>query len=208
MVIQKNLDPNALVAIASSSVTGYEQVGDVHPGETFSENDLLAGMLLISSNDAALAFANDYGYPAFISLMKTTAQSLGMSQTSFIDPSGLSPGNVSTADDLFILAKYLYADDPGLLAITKMPRFDVATTTTHDNHDFLNIDPFAYDPHYIGGKTGRSDVAGETMLSMFNLPINGVLNPIAIIVLHSDQDSRQTDSSILVGKVLGLISGQ
>ena len=72
----------------------------------------------------------------------------------------------------------------------------------------MNIDPFVYDPHYLGGKTGRTDAAGETMLSLFNLPIKGVDTPIAIIVLHSDQDARQIDSSILVGKVLGLISGQ
>ncbi len=208
LVIDENMDPDRQIGISSSSVTGYEQTDDIHPGETFSAHDLLTGMLLISSNDAALAFANNFGYTAFISLMNSTARSLGMSQTSFKDPSGLSPNNVSSANDLFKLARYLYSDDPGILAITKMPQFDVATTTLHDGHDFVNIDPFAYDPHYIGGKTGRSDQAGETMLSMFNLPISGVDNPIAIVVLHSNQDDRQIDSSILVGKVLGLISSQ
>ena len=64
----------------------------------------------------------------------------------------------------------------------------MATTTLHDGHDFVNIDPFAYDPHYIGGKTGRSDQAGETMLSLFNLPsASGATVPVAIIVLHSNQ---------------------
>jgi D-alanyl-D-alanine endopeptidase (penicillin-binding protein 7) len=207
IVITKYLQPDTQVSIASSSVTGYEQLGDVRPGETFSASDLLTGMLLISSNDAALAFANDYGYPAFISSMNATAAALGMAQTSFKDPSGLSPENVSSANDLFKLAQHMYADDPGILAITKMPQFDLATTTAHDGHDFTNIDPFAYDPHYIGGKTGRSDAAGETMLSLFNLSVGGVDDPIAIIVLHSGQDARQTDSSILVGKVLGMITG-
>jgi D-alanyl-D-alanine endopeptidase (penicillin-binding protein 7) len=208
MVIEKNMDPNGQVAIASSSVTGYEQVDDVHPGETFSVSDLEKGMLLLSSNDAALAFANNYGYMAFMSLMNADTQSLGMTQTSFEDPSGLSPENVSSANDLFKLARYLYADEPGILAITKTPEFDLATTTGHDGHNFMNFNPFVFDPHYLGGKTGRTDEAGETMLSIFSLPINGVNNPIAIIVLHSSQDSRQTDSDLLVGKVLGIISGQ
>ncbi|MDR3558520.1 MAG: serine hydrolase [Candidatus Pacebacteria bacterium] len=207
IVITKDMQPDIQIPVASSSVTGYEQAGDVHPGETFSASDLLTGMLLISSNDAAMAFANDYGYPAFISSMNETAAAIGMSQTSFKDPSGLSSGNVSSANDLFKLAQHMYADDPGILAITKTPTFDLATTTTHDGHDFTNIDPFAYDPHYIGGKTGRSDAAGETMLSLFNLSVNGVDSPIVIIVLHSDQDARQTDSSILVGKMLGMIIG-
>jgi D-alanyl-D-alanine endopeptidase (penicillin-binding protein 7) len=208
MVIEKNMDPNGQVVVASSSVTGYEQVDDVHPGETFSISDLDKGMLLISSNDAALAFANNYGYTAFMSLMNATAASLGMTQTSFEDPSGLSPENVSSANDLFKLARYLYADEPGILAITKTPEFDLATTTNHDGHNFMNFNPFVYDPHYLGGKTGRTADAGETMLSMFSLPIKGVNNPIAIIVLHSNQDSRQTDSDLLVEKVLGIISSQ
>jgi D-alanyl-D-alanine endopeptidase (penicillin-binding protein 7) len=208
MVIEKNMDPNGQVAMASSSVTGYEQVDDVHPGENFSVNDLFTGMLLISSNDAALAFANNYGYTAFMSLMNAAVQSLGMTQTSFEDPSGLSPENVSSANDLFKLARYLYADEPGILAITKTPEFDLATTTDHDGHNFMNFNPFVYDPHYLGGKTGRTVTAGETMLSMFSLPIKGVNNPIAIIVLHSKQAARQNDSDLLVGKVLGIISNQ
>jgi D-alanyl-D-alanine endopeptidase (penicillin-binding protein 7) len=208
MVIEKNMDPNGQVAIASSSITEYEQTSDIHPGETFCVSDLFTGMLLISSNDAALAFANNYGYTAFISLMNAAVQSLGMTQTSFEDPSGLSPKNVSSANDLFKLARYLYADEPGILAITKTPELDLATTTDHDGHNFMNFNPFVYDPHYLGGKTGRTVAAGETMLSMFSLPIRGVNNPIAIIVLHSNQASRQTDSDLLVGKVLGIISNQ
>ena len=43
---------------------------------------------------------------------------------------------------------------------------------------------------------------------MFSLPIKGVNNSIAIIVLHSNQASRQTDSDLLVEKVLGIISNQ
>src|ERR1035437_2470891 len=208
MVIEKNMDPNGQVAIASSSITEYEQTSDIYPGETFSVSDLFTGMLIISSNDAALAFANNYGYTAFMSLMKAAVQSLGMTHTSFEDPSGLSSKNVSSANDLFKLAKYLYADEPGILAITKTPEFDLATTTDHDGHNFMNFNPFVYDPHYLGGKTGRTDAAGETMLSMFSLPIKGVNNSIAIIVLHSNQASRQTDSDLLVEKVLGIISNQ
>ena len=140
--------------------------------------------------------------------MNKTAQSLGMTETSFRDTSGLSSGNVSSANDLFRLARYMYLDEANILSITKIPSFSLATTTDHSSHVFVNIDPFAYDPHYIGGKTGRSDAAGETMMSLFALPIRGIVNPIVIIVLHSDQDARQTDSSELVGKLLNLISSQ
>jgi|GEM_PF-448745 D-alanyl-D-alanine carboxypeptidase len=208
MIVQKNIDPNKEIVISSSSVTGYEQHSDVNPDEAFSVSDLLTGMLLISSNDAALAFANDYGYAAFMSLMNASASSIGMDRTSFEDPSGLSSGNVSSANDLFKLARYLYANDPDILTMTKIPELDLATTTEHNSHNFVNINPFVYDPHYIGGKTGNTAVAGDTMLSLFDLTAkNGANIPIAIVVLHSDLAERQVDSSILVGKVLGLISG-
>jgi D-alanyl-D-alanine endopeptidase (penicillin-binding protein 7) len=225
IVAEKRLDPNAIVTVASSSITGFDSTSSpstIIPGESFTVHDILYDMLLVSSNDAATTIADNYANVAgdanpnsradFVSLMNASAASLGMTETSFKDPSGLSSSNISSADDLFKLARYLYDKEPGILAIEKTPEYDVPTTTApnpvHNAHTFVNIDPFVYDPHYIGGKTGRTDAAGETMLSLFNLSINGVDNPIAIIVLHSDQDSRQIDSSILVGKVLGLISGE
>ncbi len=225
IVAEKRLDPNAIVTVASSSITGFDATSSpstIIPGESFTVHDILYDMLLVSSNDAATTIADNYASVAgdmnpnsradFVSLMNASSASIGMAQTSFKDPSGLSSGNVSSSLDLFKLARYLYDNQPGILAIEKTPEYDVPTTTppdaAHNAHAFVNIDPFVYDPHYLGGKTGRTDAAGETMLSLFNLPIKGVDTPIAIIVLHSDQDARQIDSSILVGKVLGLISGQ
>jgi D-alanyl-D-alanine carboxypeptidase len=225
IVAEKHLDPNAIVTVASSSITGFDATSSpstIIPGESFTVHDILYDVLLVSSNDAATTLADNYASVTgdanpnsradFVSLMNASAASFGMTQTSFKDPSGLSSGNVSSALDLFKLARYLYINQPDMLAIEKTTEYDVPTTTppnpAHNAHAFVNIDPFVYDPHYLGGKTGRTDAAGETMLSLFSLPVKGVNTPIAIIVLHSDQDSRQTDSSILVGRVLGLISGQ
>lgn len=220
LIVTRHISDGAPILIASSSVTDSEQPVDVRAGEVYSAHDLLTAMLLVSSNDAATAFADNYAsttgaQPAdasradFVSLMNAAAYSLGLSSTRFQDPSGLSSGNISSADDLFTLARYLYKNQPGILTITKTPEFDIATTTDHGAHDFVNIDPFVYDPHYFGGKTGNTSAAGETMLSLFNLPAqNGTTVPIAIIVLHSNPDERQIDSSILVSRALGVIGGQ
>jgi D-alanyl-D-alanine carboxypeptidase len=226
LVATRHLDPAATVTVLPQSITGFDATNSpstIHPGESFSIHDILYDMLLVSSNDAATTIADNYAritgtLPAdasradFVSLMNAAVASLGLSSTSFKDPSGLSAGNVSSADDLFYLAQYLYKNQPGILAITKTPEYDVATTTSpdavHDAHQFVNIDPFVYDPHYFGGKTGRTDAAGETMLSLFNLPTGVSTDPIAIIVLHSNQDTRQIDSAILVSKAMALISTQ
>ena len=225
IVAEKRLDPNAIVTVASSSITGFDATSSpstIIPGESFTVHDILYDMLLVSSNDAATTIADNYASVAgdmnpnsradFVSLMNASSASIGMAQTSFKDPSGLSSGNVSSSLDLFKLARYLYDNQPGILAIEKTPEYDVPTTTppdpAHNAHAFVNIDPFVYDPHYLGGKTGRTDAAGETMLSLFNL-VQGVTSyPIAIIVLHSNQDARQIDSSVLLGRVIGVISSQ
>ena len=215
----KNMNEDAMVVVASSSITGYDATNSpstIAPGESFSMHDILYDMILVSSNDAATTIADNYASATggasqnsradFVALMNNEVASLGMISTSFKDPSGLSPGNDSSANDLFKFAQYLYKDRPDILAITKTPEYDVATTTEHNAHKFINIDPFVYDTHYLGGKTGRTDAAGETMLSMFNI-VQGVNSyPIAIIVLHSSQDARQIDSSVLLGRVIRVIS--
>lgn len=219
LVAKKRMNLNAIVTVASSSITGYDATNSpstIIPGESFGVGDILEGMLLVSSNDAATTLADNYanvtGDPNpdsranFVSLMNATAAFIGMTNTSFKDPSGLSSGNVSSAEDLFKFARYLYSNGQDILALTKTPKYDIATTTDHRAHTFVNIDPFVYDTHYLGGKTGRTDAAGETMMSLFNIPVGGISYPIAIIVLHSSQDTRQIDSSILVGRVISALS--
>lgn len=82
------------------------------PRQEYSRKDLLAAMLVRSDNAAAETLAADYpgGRKAFIRAMNQKAQALKMSSTKFVDPSGLSSGNVSTAGDVseMILASARY----------------------------------------------------------------------------------------------------
>lgn len=71
-------------------------------GMTFTRNELLKLALMASENRAASALARSYpgGKPAIVAAMNAKASELGMQDTKFIDPTGLSRGNVSTAHDL------------------------------------------------------------------------------------------------------------
>ena len=71
-------------------------------GMTFTLNDLLRLALMASENRAASALARSYpgGKAALVAAMNAKANELGMLDTRFIDPAGLSRGNVSTAQDL------------------------------------------------------------------------------------------------------------
>jgi serine-type D-Ala-D-Ala endopeptidase (penicillin-binding protein 7) len=71
-------------------------------GAKLTRRDLLRLALMASENLAARVLARNYpgGLPAFVKTMNMKARVLGMTQTRFDDPSGLSSRNVSTARDL------------------------------------------------------------------------------------------------------------
>ena len=74
-------------------------------GSRLSRHDMLHIALMSSENRAAAALSRDYtgGRPGFVAAMNAKARALGMRHTSFVNGTGLSPHNVSTARDLSLL---------------------------------------------------------------------------------------------------------
>ena len=81
-------------------------------GSVLSRESALLLALMSSENRAAHALARHYpgGLPAFLAAMNIKAQALGMRDTHFEDPTGLTSSNVSTANDLakMVAAAYRY----------------------------------------------------------------------------------------------------
>ena len=73
---------------------------------------------MVSSNDAAEAFARKYGRANFVKAMNNFTQEIGAYATYFADPTGLSKNNVSTANDLAIIVDWIRKNDPDILDIT------------------------------------------------------------------------------------------
>jgi D-alanyl-D-alanine endopeptidase (penicillin-binding protein 7) len=86
------------------------QVGSYLPRQTYTRKELLMALLVKSDNAAAETLASDYpgGRSAFVAEMNSRARRMGMWQTEFEDPSGLSRNNVSTARDLSVLVGQAY----------------------------------------------------------------------------------------------------
>jgi serine-type D-Ala-D-Ala endopeptidase (penicillin-binding protein 7) len=84
----------------------------LHVGSVLSRESALLLALMSSENRAANALARNYpgGMPAFLSAMNIKAQALGMLDTRFEDPTGLTSNNVSTANDLakMVVAAHKY----------------------------------------------------------------------------------------------------
>lgn len=109
-----SLDDSYAVSAAASRIGGH-QIYLKH-GEVFPLRDLLKSVVIASANDAAFAVAEHIAgsQEAFVSLMNSRAQQLGMRNTRFTNAHGLPPdrrkgqhANYTTAHDLAILARAL-----------------------------------------------------------------------------------------------------
>jgi D-alanyl-D-alanine endopeptidase (penicillin-binding protein 7) len=74
----------------------------LRPGSVLTRDKLLLLALMSSENRAAASLGRTYpgGTDAFVAAMNAKARALGMNDTRFVDPTGLSSGNVSSARDL------------------------------------------------------------------------------------------------------------
>ncbi|OGI95331.1 hypothetical protein A2917_02075 [Candidatus Nomurabacteria bacterium RIFCSPLOWO2_01_FULL_42_17] len=159
--------------------------GELRLGEKIKTSELLYPLLLESSNDAAEVLAEHFGRDSFIRKMNQEAQNLKMSDTKYEDPSGLSPNNQSTVSDIFKLAGYLNREKGELLSITNKRSF------SNKKHSWSNISQFLHKDGYFGGKSGYTDPARETVVSLFSLPLaKSGTRPIAIALLHSPNRSK------------------
>jgi D-alanyl-D-alanine carboxypeptidase (penicillin-binding protein 5/6) len=133
-----------------------QSVVDVRAGEQLTERDALMAILLPSANNVAVLAARqtDGSVASFVAEMNETAHALGMSQTSYTDPSGYDPGTVSTATDQLILAR-LVAQDETLaeMMATRDHVLPVAGRVT-------NTDTLLGQDGFVGMKTGSDDAAG------------------------------------------------
>lgn len=169
------------------------------PGDEFTVSELLYPLLLNSSNLVAEVLASSTNRVGFMEDMSSYAWEIGMQSTFFADPSGLNPLNISSAKDFFALAKYLYNSRSDILSITRNSEIIIATTTKHGSYTFISTHPFVNYPGFLGGKTGRTNAAKETMLTILTIKDK----PIAIIVLGSENRRKDTQYLIeLITRVL------
>ncbi|EPF18556.1 D-alanyl-D-alanine endopeptidase precursor [Cedecea davisae] len=149
-----------------------------------SRKNMMLLALMSSENRAAASLAHHYpgGYDAFIRAMNAKAKSLGMTHTRYVEPTGLSIENVSTANDLTKL----------LIATQKYPLLGQLSTTHEDMATFRNPSytlPFRNTNHLVYRenwniqltKTGFTNNAGHCLV--MRTVIKG--RPVALVVLDA-----------------------
>lgn len=134
----------------------------LRPGERRTVRELVMGLLLVSGNDAAQALACHISGDCarFAALMNAKAQKLGMTNTHFTNPHGLSDNaHYSTARDLACLMEYCMANQT-FAEIDRMPSATVEGKLLVNHNRLLHSCPGC-----IGGKTGFTEAAGRCLVS-------------------------------------------
>jgi D-alanyl-D-alanine endopeptidase (penicillin-binding protein 7) len=166
------------VVVARSDVRGASTTY-IRAGERVSLGDLLHLTLIASDNGAArtLARVSHGGSPSFIKRMNEKAVELGLTSTSFADPSGLNPNNVSSAFELSRLIAFAAADER-IGPIMRTPEFKV--TTNRRTITIKSTNKLLGEVDVRGGKTGFITKAGYCLATLLRLPQG---NQVAVVVL-------------------------
>ncbi|MEU5303732.1 D-alanyl-D-alanine carboxypeptidase [Streptomyces noursei] len=133
-------------------------------GQKFSEQDMLKMLMIPSGNNIARLLARwdsqSGSEAAFVKKMNDAAKELGMTNTTYTDPSGLDPKTVSTAVDQLKLAEAIMKFD-AFRPIVALPNADIPglPERINNNNDRLIVAGLSVK----GIKTGSSSAAGGTL---------------------------------------------
>jgi D-alanyl-D-alanine endopeptidase (penicillin-binding protein 7) len=134
-------------------------------GTTLTRGDLMHLALMSSENRAAHALGNNYpgGMPAMVAAMNAKAAELGMSNSHFVDPTGLSSQNVASPEDLSKLV-IAASRNPTIREYSTDRRY--AVKVRRQMVEFRNTDNLVANPTWniIVQKTGYIAEAGKCLV--------------------------------------------
>lgn len=157
----------------------------IEVGEEICLRDLLYGLMLRSGNDAALMIAKYVGgdVETFVNMMNNKAKEIGMTNTIFVNPSGLDNtdgGNYSTSYDMAMLTRYAMKYDE-YKKIVKTKSYTVKTNKK--TYIWKNKNKLLSEDYITGGKTGYTEKAKRTLVSTAS---SDNINLIVVTIRDSD----------------------
>jgi len=197
IIVLENLELDEIVTVSKRSVMAEGNNGGLIVGEKLTVNDLLRIMLIESSNDAAVALAEQI--ENFTDLANQKIKQLELEQTSFTEPTGISQRNYSSVSDLVHLADY--SQNYSLIwEILKTEETNVYSSDRDTIHHLINTNKLLKEAdnwrlELIGGKTGFTEEAGECMLTIIQKP-NKSDEHLITVILGSDNRELETKKLI------------
>jgi len=212
----KRLEPASLTKMLSAYVIDYELAqGNIHlddeviiskkawkmpgsrmfieVGKKVSVEDLLKGVIIQSGNDATVALAEHVAgsEEAFASLMNQHAAELGMTNSHFVNATGLPhKEHYTTARDLARLAQALIRDYPENYALYAQKEF------TFNNIKQYNRNKLLWRNKYVDGiKTGHTEAAGYCLVASM---LRDDMRLISVILGTRSEEARAAETQKLL----------
>lgn len=208
LLVIEHLSPEQKITFSKDAVysiePGSSHIG-IKPGEILTVDQALHGLLLMSANEVAngLAEAVSGSLDAFASLMTDRAKELGALTTHFVNAHGLhNSEHYTTAYDMALIGSYL-AQNETFLKIMQDTTYEIPPTNITDETRYLYqqhymVNPSRNSKYYyenaIGGKTGFTDQARHTLVTMAKKDDTTL---VAVILQADQKTDMYTDTAAL-----------
>ena len=214
LVALENADLADKVKFTEDSISFLQyddaQIG-MKAGEELSLEDALHAVLLASANEVSHAVAESVGeqslggdYDTFIRKMNDRAKELGCTNSHWVNPNGLHDDeHYTTAHDMALIASAVYQQDEFRTIMGKLEYKIGPTNLTQEervfqqNHKMLWPENYYYYEYCTGGKTGYTDQAKTTLVTMAD---NGNMH-LAAVVLYDYGVDAYTDTKAMMDYV-------
>jgi D-alanyl-D-alanine endopeptidase (penicillin-binding protein 7) len=193
VVVEAHQDMNEVLDVTADDIDRIKHSSSrLQVGSRMSRADLLHIALMSSENRAASALGRSYpgGLPAFVAAMNAKAKALGMNDTHYVDSTGLSSQNVSSARDLAKLV--VAAHEHPIICQYSTDQQYVVDTGKHPLQ-YKNSNHLVQNPTWEIGlqKTGYITEAGRCMV--VQAKIDG--RPVVMVFLDSKtKEARMADA--------------
>lgn len=205
LIVIENCNLDDTVTFSHNAVYNVEadsSNANLEEGDTLTVRDCLYAMVLKSANEAANALAEHTAgsVEAFAAMMNAKASSLGCTDSHFNNPSGLNdPNHYTSAYDMALIAQAAFQNET-FVAIDSTLYYDLPPTRRNPDglriypgHRMLKKNMAQYYPGIIGGKTGYTSLAGNTLVTCAER--NGM--KLIAVVLNGHQTHYVDTKSLL-----------
>lgn len=200
---------NVVVYSVQDEEYNYEHVNKwesarlrVEDGETMTIEDLLYSSLVGSANNTVetLVRVSGLNRDDFINKMNETVKNWGAVSTSFVEPTGLAPENVSSVSDYAIITKEVFKN-PIIQKASTMREYKFSTINTEKPHKVKNTNKIIAKDNFnvTGSKTGYLDEAGYCLMMRAKAPTGEQVIVVTLGAETRDISFNETDELMRYG---------
>ena len=200
VVLDARQSPEELITIETSDLDTLKNTRSGVPvGKSFSRGSLIERALLTSDNHAASSLARHYpgGLPAFLEAARLKTESLGLTSTTIVEPTGLSPENRSSAADLVsvLAAASAYPDIARITSQAQIRGRDGAQAYTLRNTNHL-VGKKGWE--ILLSKTGFTNEAGRCVA----MRLRSAGRTVLVVLLDAAASTGRTLDALNVSRIV------